>query len=213
MAHLLHYYQDAPLKNRLICKYRELICPSRPILEHLSASDSVLDIGCGVGLMLMLAAEHGLMKTGHGIDLSQSAITTAQNASGKAKLKHGGHPDLYFDACADPKDWPESTYDTVLMIDVMHHIPPDQQAGFFAAAVTRVKPGGRMIYKDMCKRPLWRATANRLHDLALARQWIHYRPMARIHEWAVDNGLEPAYERTYNKLWYGHQLLVLTKHA
>src|SRR6266576_3469231 len=73
---------------------------------------------------------------------------------------------------------------TVSMIDVMHHVPPSFQKEFLLTACRHVRPSGLLIYKDMCRRPRWRAAANRLHDLVLARQWINYLPISQVELWA-----------------------------
>ena len=48
------------------------------------------------------------------------------------------------------------------------------------AACDRVRLGGLLIYKDTASAPAWAAWVNRLHDLVLARQWIHYAPIADV---------------------------------
>jgi 2-polyprenyl-3-methyl-5-hydroxy-6-metoxy-1,4-benzoquinol methylase len=99
----------------------------------------------------------------------------------------------------------------VSLIDVLHHVPPGRQRAFFAGAVARVRTGGILLYKDMCRSPLWRAWANRAHDLLLARQWIHYVPLARLEAWAAEEGLQLVHRRAYARLVYGHELLVMRK--
>jgi SAM-dependent methyltransferase len=73
---------------------------------------------------------------------------------------------------------PRGPFDVGSLIDVMHHVPPVEQQGLFAGAAKRVRPGG-VFYKDMRVKPRWKAWANRLHDLALARQWNSHRLSAR----------------------------------
>ena len=78
-------------------------------------------------------------------------------------------------------------------------------------ACRTVKPGGIFLYKDMVGRPFWRALANRMHDLVLARQWIHYVPIARIDGWAKDEGLTVERAGRTDRWWYGHELRVFRK--
>lgn len=96
----------------------------------------------------------------------------------------------------------------VSLINVVHHVPAAGQRAFVTAAVSRLKPGGVLIYKDMCRRPVWRSWANRLHDLLLARQWIRQREIAEVGEWAVALGREQQSRRDFARLWYGHELCV-----
>jgi hypothetical protein len=53
--------------------------------------------------------------------------------------------------------------------------------------------------------------ANRLHDLLLAHQCIHYAPIAEVKRWATEAGLELIEARTINRLWYSHELCVFRK--
>jgi hypothetical protein len=57
----------------------------------------------------------------------------------------------------------------------------------------------------MVERPIWRAWSNRLHDLVIARQRIRYAPLAFVHGWAEQAGLEPIFSGARNMAWYGHE--------
>ncbi len=78
------------------------------------------------------------------------------------------------------------------MVDMMHHVPVGIRKALFEAAIDRVAPGGVLIYKDMRRRPRWRAAMDQLHDLVLARQWINHCPSEIIVEWAMQAGLDGA---------------------
>jgi len=101
----------------------------------------------------------------------------------------------------------------VSLIDVPHHVPPAGQRECFLTAAARLGPGGVLIYKDMARRPVWRALANRLHDLVLARQWIHYVPVERVEGWAAEAGLGLTRAARFNRLWYAHELRVFRSPA
>jgi hypothetical protein len=70
---------------------------------------------------------------------------------------------------------------------VLHHIPPRDQEKAVLDVWTRVRPGGIFLYKDMASKPFWCGWMNRLHDLASAKEWIHYCPISRV-ENAVNLG-------------------------
>jgi hypothetical protein len=84
----------------------------------------------------------------------------------------------------------------------MHHVPPERQAGLIAVAAEHLNEGGLLLYKDMASRPLWRAWANRLHDLASAQEWIHYAELNDVVNWATDAGLHLDHRKAVNLLWY-----------
>jgi len=50
-----------------------------------------------------------------------------------------------------------------------------------------------------------------MHDLLLARQWIHYLPIRRVDEWAGEFGLVPVHKEAISRLWYRHELRIYRK--
>ena len=52
------------------------------------------------------------------------------------------------------------------VIEVLHHIPADGQAAFFAAGHIGAVRGRDFSYKDVCGHPWRKRQANRLHNLA-----------------------------------------------
>jgi hypothetical protein len=57
----------------------------------------------------------------------------------------------------------------------------------------------------------WRSWANRLHDLVLARQWIHYVPVLTAEEWAAASGMRLIHGEDFDMLWYRHNLRVFER--
>lgn len=202
-------FASLPVLKRTILKYRPFICPMEELLACVPRGSSVLDIGCGCGLFLLALAFAGKRITGMGIDRDRDAIRAAGLAVRVPGIRAGSR--LSFDVAGRPEVLPPAWFDVVSLIDVLHHVPAAQQRQFIVGAAARVRPGGVLIYKDMCRRPVWRAWANRLHDLVLARQWIRYRELAEVREWAASEGLVPESRRDFVRLWYGHELFVFRK--
>ncbi|OUC11635.1 MAG: hypothetical protein B0A82_25850 [Alkalinema sp. CACIAM 70d] len=202
-------YRKAPLLTRLLSSARTYICPMQSLLVEVPQGATVFDIGCGSGLFLSLLVAYNVIDYAVGTDVNAKALKSATIAiSRQLQLSE---MNVEFIRIENYRQWPVALFSVVSMIDVMHHIPPSHQKAFFEAAVQRVQPGGRLLYKDMCKRPLWRAIANRIHDLLLARQWIHYVPLATIKEWSQECGLELETESHYSRYVYGHEKLVFRK--
>jgi 2-polyprenyl-3-methyl-5-hydroxy-6-metoxy-1,4-benzoquinol methylase len=195
-----------PVLKRTILKYRPFICPLEELPACVPKGSSVLDIGCGCGLFLLALAFAGKRISGVGIDRDRDAIRAARLAARVPGIRAGSR--LSFEIAPGIEAWPAGQFDVVSLIDVLHHVPASGQRQFVIAAASRVRPGGILIYKDMCRRPVWRSWANRLHDLVLARQWIRYRELAEVREWAAFAGLVPESRRDFVRLWYGHELYV-----
>ena len=189
-------YRNAPPVLRSFQALRPSICPIERLLREIPPGSRVLDIGCGAGLLLVAGASSGRVASGCGLDINERSLAQAR----RALAQIGSLAAIRFESAL-----PES------LIDVMHHVPPAEQRGFFAAAAARVRPKGLLVYKDMCERPWWKAWGNRLHDLLLARQWIQYVPLAEVIGWAAEAGFTVLRKEEYTRFWYGHELLVLRR--
>ncbi len=199
-------YSDAPLLERALVAARPLICPREPILQYVPNGARILDVGCGVGSTLVSFALNGKVSAGTGCDINARAVEIAKKASARVNLAK-----LTFLVTKSLNEIPSGPFDVVMSIDVMHHIHVPTQKDFFVACADRVKPNGLFIYKDMADNPAWKSTFNRLHDLVMARQWIHYVPLETVKTWADEAGLQLVNESAYNRLAYAHEILVLRK--
>lgn len=203
-------FVDGSIVLRLLQRFRPYICPFEAILPIIPEGSDVLDVGCGGGLFLGLLAANGRIRSGFGFDSSVKAIAIAKRMSrffqqGEGRLK------LEFQQRDASDGMPDRYFDVVSIIDVMHHVPPLFQRSVLEMAASRLRPSGLLIYKDMVRKPLWRAWANRLHDLVLARQWIHYAPIEHVEQWARDLDLQIIDARSFNRFCYGHELRVFRR--
>lgn len=189
-------------------KLRPYICPFHSLIGYVPTNAKILDIGCGSGLFASLIVHFKPTTTVYGFDANKSAINTAQKMVNK---NNGFTNSLKFEYRDARAGMPSETYDVVSMIDVLHHVPMNSHEDVIRAASERVAPGGILLYKDMVKKPLWRAIANRIHDLILAREWIHYANINNVKDWSINSGLTEVHSGSCNMLWYGHEWIVMQK--
>lgn len=188
---------------------RTKIIPFDEILRCLPVQGRMLDVGCGKGALSFRFKQAFPELAIDGFDVNGAAIEQAIRHREDRKQQTGEtHWDnLRFMSYAEfEKQGGE--YDVILFVDVLHHVPPASQKQFVQSFIPRLKRGGRIIYKDMCTRPRWRAYANQFHDLVMARQWIHHVPVERSRSWFEEAGLRLVSESSHAILWYGHDLMV-----
>ncbi|MBL8963317.1 MAG: class I SAM-dependent methyltransferase [Phycisphaeraceae bacterium] len=207
-------FTTGPVLNRTLQRWRPYIVPFDQILRFIPEGASILDVGCGGGLLGALVGATRRPRRFVGFDSSSDAIAVARAMSGRvgSELPGGAFaPEFLRLDAGEP--WPAGEFDVVTIIDVIHHVPPAHQRDVILRAASRLAPGGRLIYKDMTRRGVVRPLMNRLHDLVLARQWIHYADIDLVQAWLTGSeaGMSVTHRAFHARGWYGHELLVMDK--
>jgi 2-polyprenyl-3-methyl-5-hydroxy-6-metoxy-1,4-benzoquinol methylase len=204
-----NYYAGQHWRWRLVQPLRAYICPFADVIDLVPRDSKVLDVGCGSGLFLLFLASFGKLRRGVGFDVSEEAVATANVA--RQRL---ADPDLLHLAVrAVEQGIPPGDWTVVSAIDVIHHIPPAHQPQFIRDLCAATPPGARLIIKDMVAQPMWRAMANRLHDLLMAKQWVHHVSPEQVESWVTDPAMSCVHRSRRNMLWYGHWTLVFERKA
>ena len=107
-----------------------------PILDYIKDGDSILDLGCGNGRILKLFNAKLINYTG--LDPSDKLIALA-----KELHPNGG---LFMVGGADKLPFPDASFDHILMIAVLHHIPDRAFRQRVLLEIKRVlRPGGMLF--------------------------------------------------------------------
>jgi ubiquinone/menaquinone biosynthesis C-methylase UbiE len=115
-------------------------------LSELTGGRRVLEIGFGTGLTFLNL--HDLYDEIHGLDLtsSPSAVAGLFARHGIAThLRQGNVLDM---------PYPDDTFDSVLLISILEHLKPRQQARAFSEIRRVLRPGGQVVYGVPVERPL-----------------------------------------------------------
>jgi SAM-dependent methyltransferase len=187
-----------------LARLRPRICPFERLVASVPTGSRMLDVGCGNGLLLGLLAHDSRLALGVGVDTSPRAIAAAEAM--RARLPEAAAGVLRFHRQDAHAPWPTGPFDVVALVDVLHHLAPGRQRELVERACATVAPGGVLLYKDMVVRPRWRACANRLHDLVMARQWVHHRALAEVAAWVEARGFTTSRSERIDRWWYGHEL-------
>ncbi len=110
----------------------------RALLRLSPPSASVVDIGCGRGLLLSLWGERGAR---FGVDWDEKRLATA-------RLLCGGREGITL-IRGDVRTTPLPEGDFVLLIDVLHYLRPEEQQALVERAIRCVRSGGSLVIRDM----------------------------------------------------------------
>lgn len=201
---LVDAYPNCSYLSGLLIRWRPYICPFHELVRYMSTTMSIMEVGCGIGLMTVLMAQLGKVKYGIGFDISRKAIDIAR----AAVIPHDC--DIHFRCLSKDDPWPDGEFDTVVCVDVLHHIPRREQRDFIGK-LAGVGKRSRIVFKDVSPKPFWKAFANVLHDLMLARQWIYCRSDEQVRKWFEEEEFSIIEHRRLDVLWYSHYLLVAEK--
>jgi 2-polyprenyl-6-hydroxyphenyl methylase / 3-demethylubiquinone-9 3-methyltransferase len=105
------------------------------------AGATVLDVGCGGGILAEAMARRGARVTG--IDLSDKALRVAQLHLHESKL------DIRYEKSAVEEFTGE--FDLVTCMELLEHVP--RPAGMVAACARLVRPGGRVFFSTINRNP------------------------------------------------------------
>ena len=113
-------------------------------LAGLRPGDSVLDVGCGTGTLVITAKQRvGQSGVVVGIDASPEMIERAQRKARKAAL------DVRFQtAVVEALPFPDASFDVVFSTLMLHHLPRAVREQCAREMRRVVKPGGRIVAVD-----------------------------------------------------------------
>lgn len=126
------WYPSEPVV-RLLCSYKKRQNPD---------TVKVLDLGCGNGRHVWLAAKEGFLA--YGIDISEIAIGLARNWLEKEGLKYD---DLRSGDITSPLPYQDKTFDIVISYGVVDHLPFEKAKNIIVEIKRILKSGGILFLK------------------------------------------------------------------
>ena len=106
---------------------------------------TVLDVGCGGGILSESMAERGAKVTG--IDLGEKALKVAQLHS----LESGVAVDYQLISVEKLAEQQPASFDVVTCLEMLEHVP--DPASVVAACAKLVKPGGKVFFSTINRNP------------------------------------------------------------
>ena len=206
-------YSSEPFPTKLFISIRYLVCPWDDILKSLEKGESLLDIGCGHGLLLHLAYKEKPSMILTGTDHDDKKIDIAKKS---AVVKNMAF--LYGSESEKLKD---SLFDAVTLIDVLYSIPTENWPQIFSMVKKHLKPDGRLIIKETVTSPKWKYYICLLQEIVAIKILKYTKgdsptlPPASFYVQMLEkNGFIMAEERRvdYGYIW-PHHLFIAGKQA
>lgn len=156
---LLGLYRESPASVRAHVRVRWATCPFRAVAAQLPASGSVLEVGCGHGLLSLSLALASSERRVTGIDVDDDKLTAARAAATRAGLA------VTFEAVQGDA-LPAGPWNGIAIVDVLYLLAAADQRSLLAACAERLARGGTLVVKEMAPVPRWKATWNTLQETA-----------------------------------------------
>lgn len=149
-THCLRVFAPLPLKERLFVRARLASAPLAELAARATGT-SLLDVGCGHGVLVALLALERPERRVVGIDPDPRKIAWARESVGRCDNVELGVATIEQYAAAKP-----AAFDTVFVADVLYLLDAVQWTPFLDAARRLLRPGGRLVLKEAEDDGSWR---------------------------------------------------------
>lgn len=118
----------------------------------------LLDLGCGIGLLLHCLRAGGRQLPYLGVDTDSTKIEAARIASTR-----GGHSNATFQVCDLSVQFP-AHHGSVALLDVLQYLPPQAQGTLLSQAAQCVSKEGQLVIRTGLADGSWRSAITRAND-------------------------------------------------
>jgi 2-polyprenyl-3-methyl-5-hydroxy-6-metoxy-1,4-benzoquinol methylase len=199
-------YKPTGFVDSLKIKYRSLICPFISLIQMVKPGEKAGDVGCGSGQFLLLLSHFAQPGYLYGIEITQRLIDNANTLF--SELPAGSYGFETYNGI----DFPEQlkNMDVIFLIDVLHHVPKQNQELFIKNLSKIIKPGARIVLKDIDAASPF-VYFNKLHDIIFAGEVGNEMSMEKAKKLLQDSGLEIIEQNKRLMYAYPHYTIVAKK--
>lgn len=168
----------------LFCRLRYWHANVPGVEEHVPAEGTIVDLGCGHGVLANYLALRSPNRRVIGFDLSEHRIAVAQSI---------GLPNAEFH-CRDLFATEPVPCRVMIVADVLHHLE-SLEAGeaLLARCCERLPEDGLLIVKEIARRPLWKYLATQPADFLFYSGKVYFRSAAQFDALFDRLGLETTF--------------------
>ncbi len=146
----VHYFREQLIKNYIYkgpilewyCRIKTKLENNYETIEKkVPKSGNILDIGCGYGFLAYMLSFMSNQRQITGLDYDEEKIEVANhNVSKSDKLHFVADDAIHFPT--------NTTYDCILIMDVLHYLVPEKQHELLSKCHQYLNPGGSLIIRD-----------------------------------------------------------------
>jgi len=145
---LFNLYSDLGVGVKWYVRLRWLICPFEKIAQHVPLKGTIVDVGCGYGLLSNLLALTSQERDVIGIDLSPRRIRVAQRTvKDRRNIKF---------LLQDASSLRVEKCDVFVMSDFLHHLSYRHQEELLAVCCQKLSKNGLLIMEEVDGKPYWK---------------------------------------------------------
>jgi cyclopropane fatty-acyl-phospholipid synthase-like methyltransferase len=157
-------YATESIGTRIHTALRWRTCPFREVADAVPRRGSILDAGCGHGLMTLYLAAQSAERRITGIDVDDEKLVIARRAVAAAHFENR----VVFERVAP--DWrPDTHWDAIVEVDMLYLLGRTRAAEWLRMAAAALAPGGRLVVKELDVVPAWKARWSRFQELLATR--------------------------------------------
>lgn len=171
----------------------------------------VLDLGCGIGLLLHCLRASGRQLPYIGVDTDRAKIEAARIA-----CQRGGHHNAQFQVCDLSVQFPEHR-GSVALLDVLQYLPPPAQETLLAQAAQCVTEDGCLVIRTGLADGSWRAAMTRATDrFGHGIGWMKtsFKAQPSAHELTAalaKHGLQAEFRPLWGRTPFNNWLVIATR--
>lgn len=182
-----------------------MILPLEKIAEVVPQSGTILDVGCGYGLLDLYLATNYPERQVIGSELNGKRVSIAKKISENiTNLK------FYEKNLLDRNEIKQ--VDCVILIDLLHHVTYEQQNDLLQSVSSILPVGGKLIIKDMNDHPIFKYYWNLWHDkLMTGFDKLYFIGSKNLINKLESHGFSVKSAENLSHPLYAHYLLVCEK--
>lgn len=166
-SRVLAAYSDQGPRVRFHTWYRWRTCPFDRLERLIPRAGSVLDLGCGHGLLTLHLALSAPDRQVTGTDIDPDKLVVAAAAARAAGVD--GRVVLHRSEDTGSVPGIEGGWDAIVCNDVLYLLGVDEATALVRNMAEALAPVGVVVLKEMADRPRWKAAVNHVQETLAVR--------------------------------------------